>query len=99
MPRTSFAAPFASRGMNAADVRPPLANRANSMRNPATILPRRCVASAWCLGLSAALSAKAYSDAGLQVFGADIDERSLAAATAKAASSPRSTTRPLGNTI
>ncbi|MEE0519612.1 prephenate dehydrogenase [Slackia sp.] len=84
MPRTSLAAPFASRGMNAADVRPPLANPgefdAASSNNPPASLRRIGVVG---LGLIGGSFAKAYSDAGLQVFGADIDERSLAAATAE----------------
>ncbi|MFQ9742620.1 MAG: prephenate dehydrogenase [Slackia sp.] len=84
MPRTSFVAPFASRETNTADTRPLLVNQngfdAASIGNPPASLRHIGVVG---LGLIGGSFAKAYADAGLQVYGADIDERSLAAATAE----------------
>ena len=76
MPRTSFVAPFASRETNTADTRPLLVNQdgfdAASIGNPPASLRHIGVVG---LGLIGGSFAKAYADAGLQVYGADIDEQ------------------------
>ena len=84
MPRTSFVVPFASCETNTVDTRPLLVNQngfdAASIGNPPASLRHIGVVG---LGLIGGSFARAYADAGLQVYGADIDERSLAAATAE----------------